>query len=329
MKKNCLLTPSCILIGFFISLFISACAGSRERHVQPLAAHETDAVSLLATPTQATSYPALTPSPQSTLTVTATAPKQTYTASPTAAPSPDPSSWRCWQNGGHFEHHQLAASELLEPLEFRVYLPPCYEAEPERRYPVLYLLHGQSYLDDQWQRLGAGDTADRLIAKGEITPFLIVMPRYRLWSDPDVNNFGAVMIQSLIPWIDANYRTQPDRNFRAVGGLSKGAGWAVHLGLTSYDTFAAIGGHSLAVFWSDTYQIRSWLEEIPPEMMPRIFLDIGEKDRPQILSSAVWFEEILTLYKIPHEWYLLTGYHDESYWSANMERYLRWYGREW
>lgn len=230
---------------------------------------------------------------------------------------------------GRFETGQITTPMLRQPLDFRVYLPPCYASDLDRRYPTLYLIHGQSSTDDQWERLGAGEKASELIATGEISPFLIVMPRDRVWTQPTEDNFGIVMVEELIPLIDAAYRTLPDRSYRAVGGLSRGAGWAVHLGLSQWQLFGAIGAHSLPVFWTDTYHIRSWLNEIPPEEMPRIYMDIGEKDRPEIMASAVWFEELLTSQNIPHEWYLYPGYHEEAYWEGNLERYLRWYAQEW
>ena len=224
---------------------------------------------------------------------------------------------------------QLETSLLRQPLDFRVYLPPCYAQQPERRYPVLYLIHGQSYTDDQWDRLSADEIADRLIATSQAAPFLIVMPRDREWSQADVDPFGQAVIEALIPHIDQAYRTLPEREQRAVGGLSRGASWAIHFGLKYWQLFGAFGAHSPPVFWSDVPQIKKWLKAIPKEAMPRIFLDIGKNDRPEIMESAAWFEKLLTQRSIPHEWYLFGGYHEEAYWQAHLEQYLRWYTAEW
>jgi enterochelin esterase-like enzyme len=304
-----------LLLLFYLSFFLYGCSSPPE--ITPLVLEP-----------QTSNIPSITP-------VTKT-PAPTSTASPTPAPTAipiptatPPESLSCWTEGGFFEHGQWPTSLLREPMDYRVYLPPCYSQEPERRYPVLYLIHGQSYNDDQWERLGAGSTADALIADGEIPPFIIVMPRDRVWTNPKENNFGIVLAEEIVPNIDERYRTLADRQFRAVGGLSRGAGWAVHLGLSRWELFGAIGAHSLPVFWSDVYSISSWLDAIPPEELPRIYLDIGDKDRDQILASARWFEEHLTIKAVPHEWYLFPGYHEERYWSTNMERYLRWYAHEW
>ena len=271
---------------------------------------------------------------QATITVTHPA-TQTETSLPTSTPvptftiTPSPTPLACWKTGGHIETSQIRTELLRLPLEFRIYLPPCYSEQPDRRYPVLYLIHGQSYNDDQWDRLGADETADRLIAKREIAPLIIIMPRDRVWSQPTEDLFGQAVGEALMPWVDENLRTQTGRTYRAVGGLSRGAGWALHLGFSRWELFGSIGMHSLPVFWTDLPSIKGWLEAIPEGQLPRIYMDIGEKDRPQIMKSTIWFENLLTESGIPHEWHLYPGYHEEAYWEAHVEEYLRWYTEGW
>ena len=258
-------------------------------------------------------------------------PSPTFTPAPIAMPSPSstPTPLACWSQPGRVDSGSLRSARLKLPLEYAVYLPPCYDQPPQQRYPVLYLIHGMNYNHDQWDRLGADETANALAAAGEVSPFIIVMPRDRSWDEPERDPFGEALVEELIPYIEQTYRTLPERKYRAVGGLSRGAGWAVHLGLSRWDLFGAIGGHSLPVFWSDTSRVRGWLADIPPDSYPRIYLDIGERDRPSILNSARWFENLLNEEGIPHEWHLNPGYHDEEYWSAHVEAYLRWYAQEW
>jgi enterochelin esterase-like enzyme len=218
---------------------------------------------------------------------------------------------------------------LPAPLSFRVYLPPCYYDQPAHRYPVLYLLHGQSNTDDQWIRLGVPGASDALIANQDLSPFLVVMPRDRVWTQPSEDKFGEALVKDLIPWIDAHYHTRSDRESRAIGGLSRGAGWAVHLGLSHWELFGAIGAHSLPIFWEDVAEITQWIDEIPLESFPRMYLDIGDHDQPEMLESNYWFEQLLTEKGIPHEWHLFSGQHMETYWQSHIEQYLRWYASEW
>ena len=198
---------------------------------------------------------------------------------------------------------------------------------PEKRYPVLYLLHGQTYTDDQWVRLGAVETADRLILNGEAEPFIIVFPDDRYWNAPAGPGFGQRLIDYLIPYIDKNYRTLDDRDHRALGGMSRGAGWTLQLGLQHWDLFGSLGLHSLATFGKDRAFVNDWIKAIPPESQPDIFMDVGESDTELGYNSLI--ESAFTQFGIPHEWHLYPGAHEESYWEAHVEEYLRWYTGVW
>ena len=208
-----------------------------------------------------------------------------------------------------------------------IYLPPCYDEKTDERYPVLYLLHGQTYRADQWIRLGAVEVADDLILSGESIPFIIIFPDDRYWNLPAGPGFGGRLVHDLIPYIDLAYRTLPDRNQRAIGGMSRGAGWALQLGLTRWDLFGTIGLHSLAVLQRDASKIPNWLADIPPPSRPRVFMDIGEDD--QELEMAQTVEAQFNEYNLSHEWRLYSGAHTEEYWSAHVEEYIRWYAEGW
>lgn len=287
--------------------------GATEARLTSLAPAPTLAVTQTGTP-----IPTNTPLPTTTSVPTKTRlPSSTPTATALA----------CLSQGMEMEEGSLRTPLLPLPLSYRVFLPPCYRELPDWRYPVLYLIHGQSYTDDQWDRLGADEKAGELIAAGEISPFILVMPRDRTWTRPSRDMFGQVLVESLIPYVDEHYRTLPDREYRAVGGLSRGASWSVHLGLSRWELFGTIGAHSLPVFWEDTRYIRTWLDSIPREELPRIYMDTGEND--YLIRSTLWFEGLLTEKGIPHEWYLFPGYHEEAYWESHVEKYLRFYTAEW
>lgn len=278
-----------------------------------------------------TPIPTKTPLIKRTKTQPPPSPTPSTTPSPTQEPTPSPTFTPtvppCWSQGGKIDTHLLYTDISPWPWEFRVYTPPCYEEQTEKQYPLLVLIHGSTFRDDQWDRLGADETADALIASGDLPPFLILMPRDRIWTEPEKDPFGIALVEHILPWVEENYRTIPERDFRAIGGLSRGASWAVHLGLSHWELFSAIGGHSLPVFVTDPPRIRVWLDTIPSEDMPRFFLDIGEND--YLLDKAIWFENLLTEKNIPHEWHLFTGRHEEAYWKAHIEGYLRWYAGTW
>jgi enterochelin esterase-like enzyme len=248
---------------------------------------------------------------------------------PTLIPSPFPTSTitplACLSSPGRVEEGSLDST--TPPQQFRIYLPPCYDEEPDQHYPVLYLLHGQTYTDDQWVRLGAVAVVDKLILNGESIPFIIVFPDDRYWNLPPGPGFGQRLVEQVIPYIDFTYRTIPDREHRAIGGMSRGAGWALRLGLSHWELFGFIGLHSLAVLQKDASEIRDWLAEIPPRSRPQVFMDIGDND--QELEMAQRVEAQFNEFALSHEWHLYSGAHTEEYWGAHVEEYIRWYVQAW
>jgi enterochelin esterase-like enzyme len=143
--------------------------------------------------------------------------------------------------------------------ELTVYVPPGYDQARNRRYPVLYLLHGFANDHHSWHRYGrANDILDNLLAKGAIAPFLVVMPLG--YGGASVNGDGTGiapvgsgtvrgdpalyerdLLEDIIPMIDRRYRTIADRKHRAIVGFSMGGGQAGRYGLRHLETFSAIG----------------------------------------------------------------------------------------
>ena len=196
-------------------------------------------------------------------------------------------------------------------------------------YPVLYLIHGLGFDDEQWDRLGVDEAMDRLLAEGSIPPFIIVMPKDNEGTSPINDKFGEALVQELVPFINEHYRTKSERAYQGIGGISRGAAWAAHLSLRFWEMFGVVGLHSLPVFYYDEWKVPNWLEEIPEDEFPRVYLDIGKDDRPQVLESAQWFTDLLDERYLPYEYYLFNGRHNEEYWASHVEDYLLWYSAEW
>jgi enterochelin esterase-like enzyme len=251
-------------------------------------------------------------------------PTFTFTPSPLTETS-TPTSLSCLTQPGRVEESLLETTN--PPQAYFIYLPPCYDEKREMRYPVLYLLHGQTYTADQWIRLGAVDALDKMILSGETMPFIIVFPDDRYWNLPPGAGFGDRLVDNLIPYIDSTYHTLPDRNHRAIGGLSRGSGWALRLGLSRWDLFSVIGLHSLAVLQSDRTKLEGWVVDIPPSSSTSIFMDIGDND--QELNMAISVESLFTEAGFSHEWYRYRGTHTEVYWSAHVLEYIQWYAEQW
>ena len=140
-----------------------------------------------------------------------------------------------------------------------VYTPPDYDKNTGARYPVLYLQHGAGEDERGWSTQGrANFILDNLIAAGKARPMVVVMDcgytfpiRVPFGAVPTVQEleqigevFGNLLIADLIPMIDATYRTIPDRERRAMAGLSMGSMQTLQITLNHLDTFAYIGAFS-------------------------------------------------------------------------------------
>jgi enterochelin esterase-like enzyme len=259
---------------------------------------------------QPASTPTASPLPSATSSVT---------PSPTVVPSATPLT--CLSQPGQVISRAIQTEK--PPQEFLIYLPPCYDQNTDQRYPVLYLLHGQTYMDDQWVKLGAPVAADNLIHSGEASPFIIVFPDDRYWNLPPGDSFGSRLIGDILPFVDQNYRTLADRSHRALGGLSRGGGWSVHFLLTRYDLFGTIGLHSPVIFNDDAAVLERLVAAVPSASWPRLWMDAGDADGD--LGKIKAFETLLTVYQVPHEWRMYTGDHTDPYWHAHVTEYLQWY----
>jgi enterochelin esterase-like enzyme len=139
----------------------------------------------------------------------------------------------------------------------QVYTPPDYDADPMKKYPVLYLQHGGGEDETGWAKQGHMNfILDNLLAEKKAVPMIVVMEKgyaTKAGEQPAApapgRGFGGgafeeVVIKDLIPMIESTYRTVADRDNRAIAGLSMGAGQAMQIGLNHPDTFSVVGAFS-------------------------------------------------------------------------------------
>ncbi|HRI13490.1 MAG TPA: alpha/beta hydrolase-fold protein [Verrucomicrobiota bacterium] len=135
-----------------------------------------------------------------------------------------------------------------------VYTPPDYDQSLTMRYPVLYLQHGAGENERGWVEQGrAGFILDNLIAAGRAVPMILVVDTgYAAFTNATASTnrsaataaFPDVMLQELIPSIEANFRTKTGREHRAMAGLSMGSAQTLNVTLRNLDQFAWIGAMS-------------------------------------------------------------------------------------
>jgi enterochelin esterase-like enzyme len=222
---------------------------------------------------------------------------------------------------GKIDHGSVPQDGFGRELPFAIYLPPCYPAIGGG-LPTLYLLHGLAGDDGQWPRLGVAAAADHLISDLGSDPFLIVMPWQRTGLDSE-----AAILHGLIPFIESHYRALPGPTWRAIGGLSRGAGWAFRIGMGHPDMFSAVGLHSPALLNGDMIAVERWLRQSSAADTPRLWIDIGDRDT--LLPTVEQLQDRLDELNVRYEFHPGKGWHDEDYWSSRVGEYLAWYAAGW
>ena len=146
----------------------------------------------------------------------------------------------------NYKNHAAADKRM------HVYLPPGYDSNSSARYPVLYLNHGGGDDDSRWsledpRRGGSAHLIlDNLIAAGKAKPMIVVMPNTsgcasQTPSAPAKDDSCTEeYLKGIIPYVDSHYRTKPNRENRALAGLSMGGFVVLHTGLPHLDTFSEL-----------------------------------------------------------------------------------------
>ena len=257
------------------------------------------------------------------------------TPSPTQSPVPSPQSpisnpqSPCSTPGQ--VQTAILDSGIAGAIAYRIYRPPCF-GQDGRLYPTLYLLPGNIHSDAIWDELGIDEAADVAILADTIAPLLIVMPD----GGPIANNtsggpnsYEALVLDELIPLVEATYCAWPDAGGRAIGGLSRGGYWALEIAFRHPDRFASVGAHSPALL--DT--------KAGPDLNPqhtglsnelgdlRVYFDIGRDD--YLIANIQRLHEEMVAAGVTHTWALNDGRHENAYWSAHLADYLAWYTAPW
>lgn len=214
--------------------------------------------------------------------------------------------------------------------KMQVYTPPGYSKD--RKYPVLYLLHGIGGDETEWQRFAKPNVVlDNLIADGKAEAMIIVMPNGRAQkndraegnvfaSAPAFAAFEQDLLNDVIPAIESRYSVQTDREHRAIAGLSMGGGQSLNFGLAHLDTFAWVGGFSSAPNTKPASELVSDPADAKAKLK-LLLLSCGNQDGLIRISQGI--HAYLKEHDVPHIWHVDGNAHDPTHWRNSLYHFAQ------
>lgn len=208
-----------------------------------------------------------------------------------------------------------------------VYTPPGYSKD--KKYPVLYLLHGIGGDEKEWLNGGHPEAIlDNLYAEKKVEPMIVVLPNGRAMKDDRATGnifdkdkveafatFEKDLLNDLIPFIEKRFPVIRDPEHRAIAGLSMGGGQSLNFGLGNLDKFAWVGGFSSAPNTKKP-------EELVPdpakakELLKLLWISCGDKDG--LIPFSRRTHDYLKANNVPHIYYVDHGYHDFKIWKNGL-----------
>jgi predicted alpha/beta superfamily hydrolase len=247
---------------------------------------------------------------------------------------------------GNFRTHEGVRSRFLESEHhIIVYLPPGYDDDESRRYPVLYMQDGQNLFDEATAFSGEwhlDEAAEEMIRAGLVAPLIIVgiynagayrIDEYTPTRDSarraggNADRYGRMLVDELKPFIDSEYRTLTDARNTGIGGSSLGGLVSLYLALKYSGIFWNVAVLSPSVWWDNRFIVRRVraLNAAPPQ---RVWLSTGTAEGEGALAGARRVRDALvakgwTVGESLHYQEIEGARHSESAWAAIAPAMLR------
>ncbi len=235
---------------------------------------------------------------------------------------------------GTVHHHFYHSNVVGDDRDYYVYTPPGYGSS-NKKYPVLYLLHGYSDDASGWTAVGRANVIlDNLIAQGKAQPMLIVMtlgygapeivsrtagPRDMSVWQRNVEHFRDALIGEVIPAVEKEYRAIKDRNARAIAGLSMGGAESLFTGLNAIDKFAYVGGFSSGGLSNEYAKTFPKLDSKEASQLRLLWIACGTDDR--LIEPNRKFIEWLKSKQIEPTTIETPGAHTWMVWRRNLSNF--------
>jgi predicted alpha/beta superfamily hydrolase len=208
--------------------------------------------------------------------------------------------------------HTIEAKLLGGSREIIVYLPPMYDAEPDRHFPVLYMQDGQNLFDPNTSYVAGkpwflDQAAEAGIRDGRVEPLIIVGINHA--GDKRLNEYtptrdfkgkggkaaryAKALIKTIKPFIDAEYRTLPCPMNTGIGGSSLGGLVSLWIALNNPDIFGRVAAMSPSAWW-DRRTIVRVAKYVQPKPRLSIWLDIGTNEGKDTLADSRMLHDALT-----------------------------------
>lgn len=258
------------------------------------------------------------------------------------------------------ECRSLKSHILARQVNYCLLLPPSYDLETQRRYPVLYFLHGLGDNEQMFLRSGGLNLVTDLWEQKRIGEFLVVTPgagaSFYINSRDARQRYEDFFIQEFIPHIERAYRIRASRASRAISGASMGGYGALHLAFRHPELFIAVSAHSPALIeklpavsaskdtpgprsifggaFGSPFDAAFWYRQSPLTQARtavvngmKIYFDCGTEDDFGFGPGAEALHRILGARRIPHEFHLYPGGHNWTYFATHIPESLQFHSR--
>jgi enterochelin esterase-like enzyme len=264
-------------------------------------------------------------------------PNLIYTQSILHVPGPATLPWEIGNVPHGVVHHHFYKSGVVgDERDFYVYTPPGYDSRAQRRYPVLYLLHGYSDEANAWTAIGRAHVIlDNLIAAGKAKPMLVVMPlgygapeivsragaqlRDATIRQRNMEKFRSALFTEVIPAVEKDYRVTRTRESRAIAGLSMGGAESLFSGLNAPDRFAWTGAFSSGGLSDDFNVDFPGLNGAAGAQLRLLWISCGTEDRLIAINRSL--RDWLKSKNIQHTFVETSGGHTWMVWRRNLANF--------
>jgi enterochelin esterase-like enzyme len=244
------------------------------------------------------------------------------------------------------KHEQFPSRFLRNRRDLIVYLPPGYDAQPSRYFPVLYLHDGQNLFDGatsfvpgmDWH---VGQTTDQWIAEGRVDPLIIIgiynagkqrlgeytPTRSARLGGGRANRYAKFLLEEVQPVVKRTYRVLDGAENTGIGGSSLGGLASLYIGLREPQIFGRIAALSPSVWWNGRVILRFALAA-PVQPLPRIWLDAGTREGARTVDDVERFRDVLLrngwqLGRDLHYECIEGGEHNEAAWAQRVGPFLQ------